>query len=132
MEDIIQALLDVVRIQHGEADGTEVEPFNMEDIIDMAMNIIGRPEEEGEEKELIKEIEGTVEKMAPDLFPPKTFDQLDDQEQVASAANMIEQSLRRGRYKPTQSRPLKNRFPKAQNVQDTVCLVMKGIYKMIA
>ena len=96
MEDIIQALLDVVRIQHGEADGTEVEPFNMEDIIDMAMNIVGRPEEEGEEKALIKEIEGTVERITPDLFPPKTFDQLDDQEQVASAASMIEQSLLSG------------------------------------
>ena len=56
MEDIIQALLDVVRIQHGEADGTEVEPFNMEDIIDMAMNIVGRPEEEGEEKEKAMEV----------------------------------------------------------------------------
>ncbi len=96
MEDIIKALLDVVRIQHNEADGTEVEPFNMEDIVDMAMNIIGRPDDAGEEKNLIKEIESTVENMAPDIFPPKTFDQLDDQEQVASAASMIEQSLLSG------------------------------------
>ena len=97
MEDIIQALLDVVRIQHSEADGTEVEPFNMNDIVDMAMNIIGRPDEADEEQELVKNIEKTVESLAPDIFPPKTFDQLNDADQIASAASMIENSLLNGR-----------------------------------
>ena len=38
MEDIIKALLDVVRAQHSAAEGTEEEPFNMDDVIDMAID----------------------------------------------------------------------------------------------
>ena len=40
MEDIIKALLDVVRAQHSATEGTEAEPFNMEDIVDMAKVIL--------------------------------------------------------------------------------------------
>ncbi len=96
MEDMINALLDVVRAQHTAAEGTDTEPFDMDDIVDMALNILGRPEEEAEQKEVISNIEDMVHSLAPDIFPPKTFDQLDDQEKIQSAANMIEQSLRNG------------------------------------
>ena len=52
MEDIIRALLDVVRAQHAAAQETEEAPFDMNDIVDMAMNIVGRPDESEEEEEM--------------------------------------------------------------------------------
>ena len=41
MEDIMKALLDVVRAQHSATEGSEEKPFDINDIIDMAMNITG-------------------------------------------------------------------------------------------
>ena len=96
MEDMINALLDVVRAQHTAAEGTDTEPFDMDDIVDMALNILGRPDEEEEKQEVVSNIEEMVHSLAPDLFPPKTFEELDDQGKIQSAANMIEQSLRSG------------------------------------
>ena len=96
MEDIIKALLDVVRAQHSAAEGTEEEPFNMDDVIDMAMNIVGRPDESDEVAEMVDSIQKLVETLAPDIFPPKTFEEMDDAERAASAANMIEERLKRG------------------------------------
>ena len=52
MEDIMKALLDVVRAQHSATEGSEEKPFDINDIIDMAMNITGRPEEPEEQQEL--------------------------------------------------------------------------------
>ena len=89
MEDIIKALLDVVRAQHSATEGTEEEPFNMDDIVDMAMNIVGRPDESEDEAEMVESIQKMVETLAPDIFPPKTFEQMDDTERAASAVNMI-------------------------------------------
>ena len=97
MEDIIKALLDVVRAQHSATEGTEEEPFNMNDIVDMAMNILGRPDESEEVAEMVDSIQKLVETLAPDIFPPKTFEEMDDAERAASAASMIEESLMRGR-----------------------------------
>ena len=37
-----------------------------------------------------------AESLAPDIFPPKTFEEMDDSEQAASAVNMIEERLRNG------------------------------------
>ena len=45
MEDMMKALLDVVRAQHTATEGSEERPFDINDIIDMALNITGRPEE---------------------------------------------------------------------------------------
>ena len=53
MEDIIRALLDVVRAQHSAAEGTDEAPFDMNDIVDMAMNIVGRPDESEEVAEMV-------------------------------------------------------------------------------
>lgn len=96
MEDIIKALLDVVRAQHSATEGTEEDPFNMDDIVDMAMNIVGRPDESEEEAEMVDSIQKLVESLAPDIFPPKTFEEMDDTERAASAVNMIEERLMRG------------------------------------
>ena len=96
MEDIIKALLDVVRAQHSATEGTEEEPFNMDDIVEMAMNIVGRPDESEDEAEMVESIQKMVETLAPDIFPPKTFEQMDDTERAASAVNMIEERLMRG------------------------------------
>ena len=93
MEDIIRALLDVVRVQHAETDGTEVEPFNMSDVVDMALNLVGKPDEPEEEAELVKTIEDTVYRLEPELFPPKTFAEMDEDEVVATAASMIQEKL---------------------------------------
>lgn len=93
MEDMIKALLDVVRAQHSAAAGTDEAPFNMDDIVDMAMNIVGRPDEAEEETEMVESIQKMVEEMAPDIFPPKTFEEQSDDEKVASAANMIQDRL---------------------------------------
>ena len=60
MEDIMKALLDVVRAQHSATEGSEEKPFDINDIIDMAMNITGRPEEPAEQREL----SDTIQKMA--------------------------------------------------------------------
>ena len=38
MEDIMKALLDVVRAQHSATEGSEEKPFDINDIIDMAIN----------------------------------------------------------------------------------------------
>ncbi len=97
MEDIIKALLDVVRAQHSATEGTEEESFDMNDIVDMAMNILGRPDESEEVAEMVDSIQKLVETLAPDIFPPKTFEEMDDTERAASAASMIEESLMRGR-----------------------------------
>lgn len=96
MEDMMKALLDVVRAQHTAAEGSEERPFDINDIIDMALNITGRPEEPGEQQELSDTIQKLAESLAPDIFPPKTFEEMDDSEQAASAVNMIEERLRNG------------------------------------
>ena len=90
MEDMMKALLDVVRAQHTATEGSEERPFDINDIIDMALNITGRPEEPGEQQELSDTIQKLAESLAPDIFPPKTFEEMDDSEQAASAVNMIE------------------------------------------
>ena len=96
MEDMMKALLDVVRAQHTATEGSEERPFDINDIIDMAQNITGRPEEPGEQQELSDTIQKLAESLAPDIFPPKTFEEMDDSEQAASAVNMIEERLRNG------------------------------------
>lgn len=96
MEDIIRALLDVVRAQHSATEGTDEAPFDMNDIVDMAMNIVGRPNEADEAAEMVDSIQRLVETLAPDIFPPKTFEEMDDAERAASAASMIEERLLRG------------------------------------
>lgn len=96
MEDIMKALLDVVRAQHSATEGSEEKPFDINDIIDMAMNITGRPEEPAEQQELSDTIQKMAESMAPDIFPPKTFEEMDDSERAASAVNMIEERLKNG------------------------------------
>ena len=96
MEDIMKALLDVVRAQHSATEGSEEKPFDINDIIDMAMNITGRPEELAEQRELSDTIQKMAESMAPDIFPPKTFEEMDDSERAASAVNMIEERLKNG------------------------------------
>lgn len=96
MEDIMKALLDVVRAQHRATEGSEEKPFDINDIIDMAMNITGRPEEPAEQRELSDTIQKMAESMAPDIFPPKTFEEMDDSERAASAVNMIEERLKNG------------------------------------
>ena len=92
----MKALLDVVRAQHTATEGSEERPFDIKDIIDMALNITGRPEEPEEQQELSDTIQKLAESLAPDIFPPKTFEEMDDSEQAASAVNMIEERLRNG------------------------------------
>ena len=92
----MKALLDVVRAQHTATEGSEERPFDINDIIDMALNITGRPEEPGEQQELSDTIQKLAESLAPDIFPPKTFEEMDDSERAASAVNMIEERLRNG------------------------------------
>ena len=92
----MKALLDVVRAQHSATEGSEEKPFDINDIIDMAMNITGRPEEPAEQRELSDTIQKMAESMAPDIFPPKTFEEMDDSERAASAVNMIEERLKNG------------------------------------
>lgn len=96
MEDMMKALLDVVRAQRTATEGSEERPFDINDIIDMALNITGRPEEPEEQQELSDTIQKLAESLAPDIFPPKTFEEMDDSEQAASAVNMIEERLRNG------------------------------------
>lgn len=96
MEDMMKALLDVVRAQNTATEGSEERPFDINDIIDMALNITGRPEEPEEQQELSDTIQKLAESLAPDIFPPKTFEEMDDSEQAASAVNMIEERLRNG------------------------------------
>lgn len=96
MEDMMKALLDVVRAQHTATEGSKERPFDINDIIDMALNITGRPEEPEEQQELSDTIQKLAESLAPDIFPPKTFEEMDDSEQAASAVNMIEERLRNG------------------------------------
>lgn len=110
MEDIINALLDVVRAQHSATEGTDEAPFNMDDVVDMALNLLGRPDEAEEEKALVDSIESMVSNMAPDIFPPKTFEQMDMEDQVSSVASMIEQSLRQG-SRSTESGPDETAMP---------------------
>ena len=92
----MKALLDVVRAQHTATEGSEERPFDINDIIDMALHITGRPEEPEEQQELSDTIQKLAESLAPDIFPPKTFEEMDDSEQAASAVNMIEERLRNG------------------------------------
>lgn len=109
MEDMIKALLDVVRAQHSATEGSEEKPFDINDIIDMALNITGRPEEPEEQKELSETIQKMAESMAPDIFPPKTFEEMDDSERAASAVNMIEERLRNGgRRKESETQPVQS------------------------
>lgn len=96
MDDIINALLDVVRAQHSATEGTDEAPFNMDDIVDMALNLMGRPDDKAEEEEMVKSIQNTVESLAPDIFPPKTFEEMDNSEKVLSASSMIESAFMRG------------------------------------
>ena len=103
MEDIINALLDVVRAQHSATEGTDEAPFNMDDIVDMAMNLLGRPDEKAEEEEMVNTIQKTVESLAPDIFPPKTFEEMDNSEKVLSASNMIESAFMRGNTRSSNS-----------------------------
>ena len=103
MEDIINALLDVVRAQHTATQGTDETPFGMDDVIDMAMNLLGRPDDKAEEEAMIDDIQKMVESMAPDIFPPKTFEQMDDDEKFLSASNMIENRFARGTNDSSQS-----------------------------
>lgn len=105
MEDMIKALLDVVRAQHSAAEGTDEAPFNMDDIVDMAMNILGRPDEAEEETEMVDSIQKMVEDLAPDIFPPKTFEEQSDDEKVATAANMIQDRLMNSLRGEQSSRP---------------------------
>lgn len=105
MEDIIKALLDVVRAQHSATEGSEERPFDINDIIDMALNITGRPEEPEEQQELSDTIQKLAESLAPDIFPPKTFEEMDDSERAASAVNMIEERLRNGGRRRESSSP---------------------------
>ncbi len=95
MEDIINALLDVVRAQHTATEGTDETPFGMDDVIDMAMNLLGRPDDKAEEESMINDIQKMVESLAPDIFPPKTFEQMDDEEKFLSASSMIENRFAR-------------------------------------
>ena len=74
MEDMMKALLDVVRAQHTATEGSEERPFDINDIIDMALNITGRPEEPEEQQELSDTIQKLAESLTPDIFPPKTFE----------------------------------------------------------
>ena len=85
-----------MRAQHSATEGSEEKPFDINDIIDMAMNITGRPEEPAEQRELSDTIQKMAESMAPDIFPPKTFEEMDDSERAASAVNMIEERLKNG------------------------------------
>lgn len=100
MDEVLNALLEVVRAQHSATSGTEEEPFNMDDVINMAMNVLGRPDEEPEAEAMASEIEDKVRDMAPDIFPPKTFEQMDDSEQTESIANMIANSMKRVQLSP--------------------------------
>ncbi|MDO5147073.1 MAG: DnaB-like helicase C-terminal domain-containing protein [Eubacteriales bacterium] len=111
MEDMIKALLDVVRAQHSAAEGTEESSFGIDDVVDMAINIMGRPDEE-EMGTMVDSIRDMVERLAPDIFPPKTFEQMDEEEKAVSAANMIEESLLRGRNS--------RRTPEAQPKEETM------------
>ncbi len=95
MDEVLRALLEVVRAQHSVTEGTGEEAFNMDDVVNMALNVLGRPEEEEEAGKMSDEIEAMVREIAPDIFPPKTFEQLDGSEQSASIASMIEESLLR-------------------------------------
>ena len=105
MEDMIKALLDVVRAQHTATEGSEEKPFDINDIIDMALNITGRPEEPEEQQELSEMIQKMAESLAPDIFPPKTFEEMDDSERAASAVNMIEERLRNGSRRREETQP---------------------------
>ena len=64
MEDMMKALLDVVRAQHTATEGSEERPFDINDIIDMALNITGRPEEPEEQQELSDTIQKLAESLA--------------------------------------------------------------------
>ena len=102
----MKALLDVVRAQHSATEGSEEKPFDINDIIDMAMNITGRPEEPAEQQELSDTIQKMAESMAPDIFPPKTFEEMDDSERAASAVNMIEERLKNGGRRREEAQPV--------------------------
>ena len=45
---------------------------------------------------MVDSIQKMVESLAPDIFPPKTFEEMDDTERAASAVSMIEERLMRG------------------------------------
>lgn len=121
MEDMIKALLDVVRAQHTATEGSEEKPFDINDIIDMALNITGRPEEPEKQQELSETIQKIAESLAPDIFPPKTFEEMDDSERAASAVNMIEERLKNGsrrREEPQPQQPVEQQSP-AQPQQES-------------
>ncbi len=101
MEEMIAALLEVLRAQR--AASGETTSVNVDDVVEMALNITGRPDEPEEETEMIESLQKTIEELAPDLFPPKTFEEQSDDERAASAASMIEQSLASGRRGQTES-----------------------------
>lgn len=105
MEDMMKALLDVVRAQHTATEGSEERPFDINDIIDMALNITGRPEEPGEQQELSDTIQKLAESLAPDIFPPKTFEEMDDSEQAASASEYDRGTVKKWWQKKRDSSP---------------------------
>ena len=96
MEEMMKALLDVVRAQHTAAKESDEKPFDMDDIVDLAFQIAGRPEEPEEQQEMTESVQKMAQTLAPDLFPPKTFEEMDDLERAASAVSMIEERLRQG------------------------------------
>ena len=96
MEDIIKTILDVVRAQHTATEGTDAKPFDMDDIVDMALGVMGRPDEPEDVASMTDSIQGMVESLAPDLFPPKSFEQMDDDERTASVTSMLENRLKNG------------------------------------
>lgn len=70
MEDMMKALLDVVRAQHTATEGSEERPFDINDIIDMALNITGRPEEPEEQQELSDTISEAWQNLWHQIFFP--------------------------------------------------------------
>lgn len=152
MEDITNALLDVVRAQHSATEGTDEAPFNMDDIVDMAMNLLGRPDDDQEMKDMVSNIQSTVESLAPDIFPPKTFEQMDDSEKAMSAASMIENAFMRNNSSnrssvessPVEETPVQNdsyasanqysyeeEEEESQNVGDLNDLIYKNFMEMM-
>ena len=87
MEEMMKALLDVVRAQHTAAKESDEKPFDMDDIVDLAFQIAGRPEEPEEQQEMTESVQKMAQTLAPDLFPPKTFEEMDDLERAASAVS---------------------------------------------
>ena len=96
MEDIIKTILDVVRVQHSATEGTNEKPFDMDDVVDMTLGVMGRPESPEETATMTDSIQKMVETLAPDLFPPKTLEEMDDAQRGAFVTSMLENRLLNG------------------------------------